>query len=43
MRFITEVIRPKFEEPLQDQTAVQGRKVTFECKFSGKPKPDVRW
>ncbi|XP_072021853.1 twitchin-like isoform X7 [Amphiura filiformis] len=38
-----EVIRPKFEQPLEDQVAVEGRKCLFECVFSGKPKPDVRW
>ncbi|XP_038051694.1 twitchin-like [Patiria miniata] len=38
-----EVIRPKFEEGLKDSTAHEGRTATFECRFSGKPQPEVKW
>ncbi|XP_033640975.1 twitchin-like isoform X1 [Asterias rubens] len=38
-----EVIRPKFVESLRDITAHEGRTVSFECTFSGKPQPDVKW
>ncbi|XP_022091183.1 twitchin-like isoform X3 [Acanthaster planci] len=38
-----EVIRPKFEEGLRDTTAHEGRTATFECQFSGKPHPEVKW
>lgn len=36
-------IGPKFEEELQPITTMDGQMITFTCKVTGKPRPEVTW
>ena len=34
---------PKFTKDLEDQEAIDGSTVTFECGVTGKPEPKIQW
>ncbi|XP_062534345.1 titin-like [Armigeres subalbatus] len=38
-----EMIAPKIVEPLQAQVVKTGSTLVFECRFTGMPKPTVKW